>query len=92
MIYNFADKETRKIFQNQCSRKFPIEIQHIVKRKLNMLDAAYNLKDLKIPPANHLKRLHGAPNTYSIRVNDQYRLIFLWENNHAYHVQLIDYH
>jgi len=92
MIQSFADKQTKKIFYNQFSHKFPVEIQHIVKRKLNMIDASHNLKDLKIPPANHLKRLHGTPNTYSIRVNDQYRLIFFWENNHAYQVQLIDYH
>lgn len=92
MIISFGEKETEKIFCNILSYRFSKPLQQLAKRKLKLINSASSLLDLRIPPANHLKKLTGADNFYSIRVNAQFRIIFLWQNNHAHQVQLIDYH
>ena len=71
----------------------PTEIQEIARRKLRMLNNSQNMKDLMIPPSNRLEKLKGTlKNIYSIRVNDQWRIIFKWNNGNAEEVELIDYH
>ena len=77
MICNFADKETEKIYNGNFSKKLPESIQRIALRKLMMIDAANNLNDLRVPPANHLERLSGnRAGQYSIRINKEYRICF----------------
>lgn len=93
MINSFADKETEKIWEGEKSRVLPTEFQHVARRKLRMINNAEHINDLRIPPANRLKKLKGElSNYYSIRINDQWRIIFEWENNNAEQVQIIDYH
>lgn len=71
----------------------PSEIQNVARRKLRMINNAQNITDLRIPPANHLEKLSGnLSGLYSIRINNQWRIIFNWENDNAYEVQIIDYH
>lgn len=84
MIRNFKDKETQKIFQRQRSRKLPSDIQQVALRKLRMLNSAKTLQDLRVPPANRLERLVGdRESQYSIRVNDQWRICFKWQEGEA---------
>ena len=93
MIKSFGDKETEKIWNGIQSRKLPAEIQNVARRKLRMINNAQNITDLRIPPANHLEKLSGnLSGLYSIRINNQWRIIFNWENDNAYEVQIIDYH
>jgi toxin HigB-1 len=77
----------------EIGQKIPIEIQQIGRRKLRMLNNSQNIADLMIPPSNRLEKLSGKnKDFYSIRINDQWRIIFKWENNHSYEVEIIDYH
>lgn len=93
MINSFADKETGKIWEGLKSKVLPTEIQQVARRKLRMINNAENIKDLTIPPANQLKKLKGElKGYYSIRINDQWRIIFNWDNNNAENVEIIDYH
>lgn len=93
MIESFACKETEKIWRGKYSRKLPTEIQARALRKLRQLDASLSLNDLKIPPSNHLEQLSGNRiGQYSIRINQQWRLCFYWENGTAFDVEIIDYH
>jgi len=93
LIKSFSDKETEKIWNGFFSKKFPKEIQDVCRRKLRMLNNSFSIIDLKIPPSNRLEKLKGNLKEYhSIRVNDKYRIIFIWEENNAKNVQLIDYH
>ena len=93
MIKRFACKETAKIFDRQVSRKLPQSIQRVARRKLEILDAAETLEDLRIPPANRLEKLSGErAHQYSIRINRQWRLCFVWRESHAYQVEIVDYH
>jgi proteic killer suppression protein len=93
MIKRFADRETAKIFQRQFSRKLPPGIQRRARIKLEMLDAAEALADLEIPPANRLEGLTGdRVGHYSIRVNEQWRICFTWQDGNAYDVEVVDYH
>lgn len=93
MIRNFKDKETQKIFERQRSRRLPGDIQQVALRKLRMLNRAETLQDLKIPPANRLEALKGSrQGQYSIRVNEQWRICFRWENGEALDVEIVDYH
>ena len=93
MIKSFKDKETEKIWNGIQSKKLPSEIQNVARRKLRMINNAQNITDLRIPPANHLEKLSGnLSGLYSIRINNQWRIIFNWENDNAYEVQIIDYH
>jgi proteic killer suppression protein len=93
MIRTFNCKETEKIFNRFYSRKFPQEIQRIILRKLRMLNRANFLSDLLVPPGNHLEALKGnRKGQYSIRINDQWRICFVWQDHDAYNVEIIDYH
>ena len=93
MIRSFADKEAKKIFNRQFSRKFANDIQQVVRRKFEILEAAEVLEDLRIPPSNRLEKLSGdRANQYSIRINKQWRICFEWWNGNAYKVEIADYH
>ena len=93
MIRSFADKEADKIWNGIQSRKLPVNIQNVVRRKLRVINNAQNINDLRIPPANHLEKLSGnLEGFYSIRINTQWRIIFEWENDNAFEVQIVDYH
>jgi len=93
MIKAFDDWETEKIWNGIMSKKLPIEIQDIARRKLRMLNSAHDLSDLRIPPANKLEKLKGnLQEFYSIRVNNKWRIIFQWIGNDAYEVKIVDYH
>jgi proteic killer suppression protein len=93
VIKTFGDKESEKIWSGIRSKKLPNEIQDIARRKLRMMNNAQDVNDLRIPPANRLEKLKGNhEDYYSIRVNNQWRIIFQWLNNDCYHVQIIDYH
>lgn len=93
MIVSFHSKDTAKIWQGIRVKSIPAEIQHIGRRKLRMINNSQNLNDLRIPPANRLEKLKGNMNDFfSIRINNQWRIIFRWENNNAYDVEIIDYH
>ncbi len=93
VIRNFKDKETQKVFERQRSRKLPSDIQQVALRKLRMLNRAETLQDLRVPPANRLERLVGdREGQYSIRVNDQWRICFAWQEGEASDVEMVDYH
>ncbi|WP_224484696.1 type II toxin-antitoxin system RelE/ParE family toxin [Robertkochia aurantiaca] len=93
MIKTFSGKETEKIWNGIQSRKLPADIQNVARRKLRMINNAQNIDDLRIPPANRLEKLSGdLENFYSIRVNKQWRIIFNWENDNAFNVEIVDYH
>ena len=93
MIKTFADKETEKIYNQQFSKKLPQSIQRIALRKLIMIDNAERIEDLRIPPVNHLELLHGdREGQYSIRINQQYRICFIYDNDDCYNVEIVDYH
>lgn len=93
MIIEFASKETEKIWCGEVSRKLPRDIQHIALRKLFMLDKAQTLNDLRIPPANRLEALKDdRKGQHSIRINDQWRICFIWTVNGPQAVEIVDYH
>lgn len=93
MILNFACKETAKIWAEQVSKKLPRDIQQIALRKLFMLERAVSLDDLRIPPANRLEALTGdRKGQHSIRINDQWRICFIWSEAGADQVEIVDYH
>ena len=93
MIISFGSKNTEKIWNGERVGKIPTDIQHVGRRKLRMLNNSQNLLDLKIPPSNRLEKLLGKQKEfYSIRINKQWRIIFKWKNNHAFEVEIIDYH
>lgn len=93
MIINFGDRETEKVWKGEFSRKLPNEIQLIGRRKLRMINNAQDINDLRIPPANRLEKLRGdLSDYYSIRINRQWRIIFIWENSNASNVKITDYH
>ena len=92
-MLSFASKETEKIWDGERSNKLPNEIQDIARRKLRMLNNSQNIADLRIPPSNRLEMLAGNyKDYYSIRINDQWRIIFNWNNGNALAVEIIDYH
>lgn len=93
MIKSFECKETEKIWHGNQSRKLPSNIQNVARRKLRMINNAQNINDLRIPPANHLEKLSGnLEGFHSIRINKQWRIIFRWESDNAFEVEIIDYH
>ena len=93
MIKSFADKETKKLFQRKFSRKLPQGVLQKARMKLEILDAAGAISDLRIPPGNHLEKLSGnRAGQHSIRVNDQWRICFVWQKGHAHSVEIVDYH
>lgn len=93
MIKSFNSKEAEKVWNGYKSSKLPSEIQHIARRKLRMINNSINLNDLRIPPSNRLEKLKGKRAGYhSIRINDQWRLLFKFKQGHAYEVSITDYH
>jgi len=93
MIKGFKCRETEHTWKGQFSRRLPPDIQAIARRKLRMLNNALNLNDLRIPPANRLEALKGRrKRQHSIRINNQWRLCFVWSNNDAHDVEITDYH
>ena len=93
MIVSFGPKETEKIWNGERVKKLPNEIQEIARRKLRMLNNSQNIADLQIPPSNRLEKLKGPlKDFYSIRVNDQWRIIFRWNSGNASDVEILDYH
>ena len=93
MIASYRCEETRKIAERKLSRRFPAEIQRRAKMRLDRIDAATRLDDLKVPPSHHLEALSGnRQGQHSIRVNDQWRICFVWRDGNAYDVELVDYH
>lgn len=93
MIVSFGSKETQKIWIGERVRGFQTELQEIARRKLRMLNNAQTTADLQIPPSNRLEKLKGnLKDYYSIRINDQWRIIFKWDNGNASEVEIVDYH
>jgi len=96
LIQSFGDKRTEDLFQGISSRetrKFPADLIKVAVRKLDMLNAAYQLEDLRSPPGNRLESLKGdLKGFYSIRINDQWRIIFQWQNGNILGVKIVDYH
>ncbi len=93
MISSFGSRETEKIWNGDRVKNLPAEIQQIGRRKLRMLNNSQDLIDLRTPPSNMLEKLSGKmSNFYSIRINDQWRIVFKWEDGNAGEVRIIDYH
>ena len=93
MILSFGSKDTERIWKGEGVKKIPEEIQQIGRRKLRMLNNSQNISDLRIPPSNRLEKLKGkADGFFSIRINDQWRIVFKWEGNNAYDVEIMEYH
>ena len=93
MIIGFASRETEKIWHGDVSLKLPREIQQVALRKLFMLDKARVINDLRAPPANRLEALKDdRKGQHSIRINDQWRICFIWTHNGPSAVEIVDYH
>lgn len=93
MIDSFGDKETERIWDGYVSKKFPPAIQQTARRKLVHIHSAVSINDLRVPPGNRLEKLSGWLNGFhSIRINDQWRIIFRWSNGNANEVEIVDYH
>lgn len=96
MIVSFRNDATRDIYDGEtskASRSIPYSIWSVAQRKLDLLNSAHSLSDLKAPPANRLEALKGnMKGKYSIRINDQYRLVFEFHDGNTYHVDIVDYH
>jgi proteic killer suppression protein len=93
MILSFRDKDTESVWNGEVSRRLPREIQQVARRKLRMLNNAKTLNDLRIPPANRLEALKGdRKGQHSIRINDQWRICFIWRAADATDVEIVDYH
>jgi len=93
MIKSFADKETERFYETAKSKKIPSSIHRVALRKLDYLNAAYVLDDLRVPPANRPEALEcELKGKYFIRINKQYRIVFAFENGNAYDVVITDYH
>ena len=93
MIKSFRSQEAEKLFGREYSRTLPRNIQRTALRKLLLLDAAVELKDIAVPPANQLEKLRGDRNgQYSIRINKQWRICFVWREGNSYNVEITDYH
>jgi len=93
VIKSFADREPRRLWERGRSRKIPVDLHRRALRKLEMLNAAASLDVLRAVPGNHLEKLSGdRVGQQSIRINDQYRVCFVWEGGDAYQVEIADYH
>ena len=93
MILGFRDKEADAIWRGETSRRLPAEIQQTARRKLRMLNNARSLGDLRVPPANRLEALkRGRKGQHSIRINDQWRICFVWTDAGPVNVEIVDYH
>lgn len=96
MIVSFADKATEALFHGESgksTRRIPPDVRSTALRKLDLVNAAYQLEDLRVPPGNRLEALKGAlRGKHSIRINDQWRIVFRWESGDAHEVEIDDYH
>ena len=93
MIAKFKCNNTHKIWRGEPSKRFPVNIQQTALRKLRMLNQSKVLEDLRVPPGNRLESLKGTrKGQYSIRINDQWRICFIWRAGHADEVEIVDYH
>lgn len=93
MIRNFADKEAEKVWGGVPSRRLPADIQPVARRKLRMLNNAFSLDDLRVPPANRSEALKGnRKGQRSIRINGPWRICFRWIDGDAHDVEIVDYH
>ncbi len=93
MIVSFADRQTQLLFEREHVKRLDTHLQRAALRKLLMLDAATSLDDLRFPPGNRLEALKGDRlGQHSIRVNDQWRIVFIWHQGGAHQVALVDYH
>lgn len=92
VIRSFGDSDTAALFAGRCPRRW-LAIRTVAERKLAQLDAAADLSFLRAPPGNHLERLKGdRAGRWSIRINDQWRICFRWEDGDATDVEIVDYH
>ena len=92
MIQSFKCKDTLALYEGRCPRRFR-SLARVAERKLAQLDAAQTLDFLKAPPGNHLEALKGdRKGQYSIRINDQWRICFRWEDGDVFDVEIVDYH
>ncbi len=93
MIVSFRDEETKRLWRLGKNRHLPADLQLRAFKKLAILNAAVTLDNLKVPPGNQLEALRGnRAGQYSIRVNDQYRVCFVWRAGNAFEVEVVDYH
>jgi len=93
VIRSFRDRDTERLFHRDPVRKLGADVRRVALRKLRQLDGAVTLDDLRIPPGNRLKKLHGdRAGKHSIRINDQWRICFQWAGGDAYDVEIVDYH
>ena len=93
MIKTFADKDTQVLFEMGACKRFPADLIRRAIRKLDMLDAAMKVDDLRLPPSNRLHLLQGdRAGCYSLSINDQWRICFRFEGNDAFDVEICDYH
>ena len=93
MIKSFRDEAAEAVWRGETSRKLPGDIQKTARRKLRMLNNAQSLADLRSPPGNRLEALRGSrQGQHSIRVNDQWRVCFVWRDSNAHDVEIVDYH
>ncbi len=92
MIKSFSDRDAERLFGRESVRRLPSDLQRTMLRKLVVVDAAEALEDLRMPPGNRLEKLKGdRVGQYSIRINDQWRICFRWQDGDAHEVQLVDY-
>ena len=93
MIKSFADRETEAVFRRRIARRLPADIQRTARRKLIQLDRAQDMRDLVSPPGNRLEALKGdRSGQHSIRINDRWRICFIWRDGDAHEVEIVDYH
>jgi proteic killer suppression protein len=93
MIASFKDAATKELHDTGKSRKIPANLHRVALRKLRQLRVSIDLNDLAVPPGNRLEALHGdREGQHSIRINDQYRVCFVWNDGTAHNVEIVDYH
>lgn len=93
MIVSFGSSTTEKIWSGLRVKGLPLEAQEVGRRKLRMLNNSTSLQDLRVPPSNRLEKLKGGGKEfYSIRINDQWRIVFRWQSGNASEVEIVDYH
>lgn len=93
MIKSYRDRETCKVAEGRFSHKLPQDVQRRARMRLERINAAVRLDDLRVPPSHRLEALSGdRAGKYSIRINDQWRIVFEWRDGHAYDVEILDYH
>ena len=93
VIRSFKSRSAEEVWHGEVVRKWPVELQKVVRRKLRILNNAQNLSDLRVPPGNRLEALKGdRAGQFSIRINDQWRICFEWREGDVYEVEVVDYH